>query len=216
MSKPFAKGSEATIVMATGLLALAGWAQRRLPKPLGSFLLLVLTPLWLLILFFFRDPERSIPAGEQLVLSPADGKIVDISTVHEPLFIQGPALRISIFMSITDVHVNRAPVTGTVQLVRHTPGKFLQAFRPEASDVNENILMGIQTGRGPVLVKQIAGILARRCVNYAAVGDCLEKGQRFGLIRFSSRVDLLLSSNAQPVVKLGEQVQAGSSVIAHW
>ncbi len=216
MKSPFAQGSEATLIIATTVLALLAWVNKRLPQPFGAILLLLLAPLWALVLYFFRDPDRRIPAGENLILSPADGKIVDIAPIHEPLFIQGPAVRISIFMSITDVHVNRAPAAGEVKLVRHTAGKFLPAFRPEASEVNEHILMGLQTGQGRVLVKQIAGILARRCVNYAAVGDHLEPGQRFGLIRFSSRVDLFLPPKIQPVVQLGEQVQAGSSILAQW
>jgi len=181
LKSPFAQGSEATLIIATTVLALLAWVNKRLPQPCGAILLLLLAPLWVLVLYFFRDPDRRIPAGENLVLSPADGKVMDICEVHEPLFIQGPAVRVSIFMSITDVHVNRAPAAGEV-----------------------------------VLVKQIAGILARRCVNYAAVGDQLETGQRFGLISFRSRVDLFLPPKIQPVVQLGEQVQAGSSVLAQW
>jgi phosphatidylserine decarboxylase len=213
---PFARGSQATLVIATLILASGVWAHHHLPPALDKLLLALIAPLWLLVLYFFRDPERAIPAGEDLILSPADGKIVEICEVHESQFIQGRALRISIFMSITDVHVNRSPVAGRVALVRHIPGKFLQAFRPEASEVNENMLMGLHTHHGPVLVKQIAGILARRCVNYAAVGQQLQAGQRFGLIRFSSRVDLFLPRNVQPVVQLGQHVSAGRSVLAQW
>jgi phosphatidylserine decarboxylase len=117
--------------------------------------------------------------------------------------------------------VNRSPVPGTVKLTRHVPGKFLQAFRPESSDVNEHHLLGLQVeheGRftGKVLVKQIAGILARRCVCYATVGDRLEDGQRFGLIRFSSRVDLFLPTHVQCNVQIGDKVNGGSSILAHW
>lgn len=216
MKFPFARGSQATLAIVTLILTAAVWARKHLPPALGKLLLALITPVWLLVLYFFRDPDRPIPADENLILSPADGKVVDISQVQEPFFIQGPALRIGIFMSITDVHVNRTPVAGRVQLVRHTPGKFLQAFRPEASEVNENILMGLQTDHGPVLVKQIAGILARRCVNYAAVGEHLQAGQRFGIIRFSSRVDLFLPPNAQPMVQLGQHVSAGHSILAQW
>jgi len=192
------------------------WARQKLPKPLGNVLLLLLLPVWGIVLYFFRDPERAIPAGEELVLSPADGEIVAIDEVNEPLFIQGPAVRISIFMSLWDVHVNRSPVAGTVGLVRHVPGKFLQAFRPEASQVNEHILLGLQVGEQRVLVKQIAGIMARRCVNYAAVGERLKRGQRFGLIRFSSRVDLFLPPGVQLCAQVGDQVKGGVSILAQW
>jgi len=197
------------------ILALATWARPRLPKPLGNALLFLLLPLWGLVLYFFRDPERAIPAGADLILSPADGEIVAIDTVEEPLFIQGPAVRISIFMSIWNVHVNRSPVAGEVKLTRHVPGKFLPAFRPEASEVNEYNLLGIQ-GERRVLVKQIAGILARRCVSFAAVGDRLERGQRFGLIRFSSRVDIFLPPDVQLRVQVGDQVRGASSILAQW
>jgi phosphatidylserine decarboxylase len=190
--------------------------RRKLPRPVGDLLLLLMLPVWGLVLFFFRDPERAIPDGDELILSPADGRIVAIQTVHEPLFIQGPAVRLSTFMSLWDVHVNRSPVSGEVKLVRHVPGKFLQAFRPEASDVNEHQLLGIQSGQRRALVKQIAGILARRCVNRAIIGEHLERGQRFGLIRFSSRVDLFLPPEVQLLVRVGDAVQGGSSAVARW
>jgi phosphatidylserine decarboxylase len=214
--RPFARGGEGTIVLFTAFLAGAVWIRQKLPRPVGDLLLLLIAPLWGLVLFFFRDPERAIPVGDDLILSPADGRIVAIERVHEPLFVQGPALRISTFMSLWDVHVNRSPVSGEVKLVRHVPGKFLQAFRPEASDVNEHILLGLQSGERRVLVKQIAGILARRCVNHAIIGAYLERGQRFGLIRFSSRADLFLPPEVQLLVQVGDPVQGGNSVVARW
>jgi phosphatidylserine decarboxylase len=214
--RPFARGSEGTILLVTAFLGVTVWMRRKLPRPVGDLLLLLISPLWGLILFFFRDPERAIPVGDDLILSPADGRIVAIERLHEPLFVQGPAVRLSIFMSLWDVHVNRSPVSGEVRLVRHVPGKFVQAFRPEASDVNEHLLLGLQSGGRRVLVKQIAGILARRCVNHAIIGDHLERGQRFGLIRFSSRVDLFLPPEVQLLVQVGDAVQGGNSVVARW
>lgn len=214
--RPFARGGEGTILLVTAILAASAWVRRRLPWPVGDLLLILILPLWALVLFFFRDPERAVPVGDDLILSPADGRVVAIEPVHEPLFIKGPAVRLSTFMSLWDVHVNRSPVSGEVKLVRHVPGKFLQAFRPEASDVNEHILLGLQGGERRVLVKQIAGILARRCVNRAIIGDYLERGQRFGLIRFSSRVDLFLPPEVQLLVQVGDGVQGGSSVLARW
>jgi phosphatidylserine decarboxylase len=214
--RPFARGGEGTILLFTALLAATAWMRRKLPQPVGDLLLLLALPLWALVLFFFRDPERAIPDDDGLILSPADGRIVAIQPVHEPLFIQGPAVRLSTFMSLWDVHVNRSPVSGEVKLLRHVPGKFLEAFRPEASDVNEHILLGLQSGERRVLVKQIAGILARRCVNRAIIGEHLERGQRFGLIRFSSRVDLFLPPEVQLLVQVGDGVKGGSSVVARW
>lgn len=218
MPASFARGSEGTIQICTAVLAGALWVRKRLPQPFGNALLLLLIPLWGLVLFFFRDPERSIPTSgsADLVVSPADGKVVSIDVVDDPVFILGPAVRIGIFMSIWDVHVNRSPVGGKVTLVRRIPGKFLQAFRSEASEVNEHILLGLQAGPRRVLVKQIAGTLARRCVNYATVGEYLEPGERFGLIRFSSRVDLFLPLDAQLQVQIGDRVRGGSSVVARW
>jgi len=214
MKSPFARGSESTLLLTGLILTLAAWARGRLPRPAGTLLLLLLAPLSALILFFFRDPDRPIPGGEGLVVAPADGEIVAVDRVDEPLFIEGPAVRIGIFMSIWDVHVNRVPLAGEVRLVRHVPGRFLQAFRPEAAEVNEHLLTGIETGRGRVLVKQIAGILARRCVGYVSVGEPVQRGQRLGLIRFSSRVDVYLPPGARPCVGLGDRVQAGSSTLA--
>jgi phosphatidylserine decarboxylase len=216
LKTPFARGGEPTILIATAVLAAVVTIRQKLPQPLGNLLLLLTLPLWGIVLYFFRDPERVFPAGKEFILSPADGQVVAIGRVDEPLFIQGPAVRISIFMSIWDVHVNRSPVSGEVKLIRHVPGKFLQAFRPEASDVNEHNLLGIQEKDRRVLVKQIAGILARRCVSFATVGEHLERGQRFGLIRFSSRVDIFLPPDVQINVQVGNSVRGGSSILAQW
>lgn len=214
--RPVARGGEGTILISTVCLAAAAWLVRSLPWPIAGLLLLCTILLWALILLFFRDPERSIPPGDELILAPADGRVVSIDQVEEPLYIQGPAVRISIFMSLWNVHVNRSPVSGEVRMLRHVPGRFLQAFRPEASDVNEHNLLGIQSSGRRVLVKQIAGILARRCVSYPNLGDCLKRGERFGLIRFSSRVDLYLPPETQLLVSVGDTVRSGSSVLAHW
>lgn len=212
----FAQGSEPTILVTTVILVgVAGFAGR-LPSPLGSLLLIVFVLLWGTVLVFFRDPERVIPEDERLILAPADGELVAIDNLDEPVFVRGPALRVSTFMSLWNVHVNRSPVEGEVRLVRHMPGRFLQAFRPEASDVNEHTLIGIRAGKQKVLVKQIAGIMARRCVNYAQVGTCLERGQRIGLIRFGSRVDLFLPPDTRLQVQVGDKVRAGSSILGQW
>lgn len=215
-SWPFAEGGGTTILVATTFFlgAAALWFWR--PGLFSGLLLVLAAALWLLILYFFRDPKRQPPAEEGIVLSPGDGEVVAVVEGCEERYLQETVRRISIFLSVTDVHVQRAPVSGRVALVEHRPGQFLQAFRPEASEVNESIAMIIESKYGRVLVKQIAGILARRCVNYAQVGDELTAGQRFGLIRFSSRVDLFLPLEAQILVSVGDRVAGGLTPIARF
>jgi phosphatidylserine decarboxylase len=168
------------------------------------------------MLYFYRDPTRTSPAGEGLVLAPADGQVMEVRQVDEPRFLQEEAHKISIFMSLFDVHVNRAPVKGEVALVRHVPGQFLQAFRPESSEVNEHNLVGLNTPYGKVLVKQISGIMARRIVCWVRPGQEVKPGERLGLIKLGSRVDLFLPLDAEPAVQVGDKVVAGKTVIAHW
>jgi phosphatidylserine decarboxylase len=211
---PFAQGGGATIAVFTIVWGTAvtlyllwqNWAT-------GIFLFLV-TALWLLILYFFRDPNRQVVDEPGLVIGPGDGEVVEIVHEREARYLQADVIRISIFLSVTDVHVQRVPLGGKVTLVDHQPGQYLQAFKPEASDVNEFIAMVTESGYGRVLIKQIAGILARRCVNYAGPGDVLQTGQRFGLIRFGSRLDLFLPPNAQLLVKIGDKIEGGLTPIA--
>jgi phosphatidylserine decarboxylase len=167
----------------------------------------------LFMAYFFRDPERHAPEGENVVVSPADGKVILIQNVYEEKFLKSDALEVSIFMSPLNVHVNRAPCDGNVQTVVHTPGKFLSAFKHEASLQNENIAMLLDTKYGKVLVRQVAGFLARRAVCRVKPGDSLRKGERYGIIKFSSRLDLYLPKSAQLKVKLGDKVKAGETVI---
>ncbi|HSM55333.1 MAG TPA: phosphatidylserine decarboxylase [Candidatus Sulfomarinibacteraceae bacterium] len=171
--------------------------------------------IWALVLYFFRDPNRNVAHAPGLVVSAGDGEIVDIRREREDEYLRAEAIRISTFLSITDVHVQRAPISGRVTQVTHRPGRFLQAFRPEASTENEHIAMTIETPQGPVLVKQIAGIMARRCVNYVQPGVCVQTGQRFGLIRFGSRVDLFLPPTAEILVGIGAKVKGGLTPVAH-
>jgi phosphatidylserine decarboxylase len=179
-------------------------------------------PLWIalfplaLTLFmswFFRDPEREVPEGQDIFIAPADGKVIVIEKVRETIFNKTEMLQISIFMSPINVHVNRAPCDGTVAEVVHTPGKFISAFKPEASVENENIAMTLDTRFGRLVVRQIAGLVARRCVCWAKPGDTLQKGERFGLIKFSSRVDIFLPASTLPRIKLGDRVTAGETVL---
>ncbi len=169
--------------------------------------------LTLFMAYFFRDPERHAPAGENIFVSPADGKIILIQNVREDKFLKGDAIEVSIFMSPLNVHVNRAPCGGTVEAVVHTPGKFFSAFKYEASMQNENIAMLLNTRYGKVLVRQVAGFLARRAVCRVKPGDVLKKGERYGVIKFSSRLDLYLPTDTKIRVKLGDMVKAGETII---
>jgi len=176
--------------------------------------LLLALVVWILILYFFRDPDRIAVDQPGLVVGPCDGKVVAIDQIMEERYLNIETIRISIFLSLFDVHVQRMPLAGEVTLVDHHTGKFLQAFRPEASDVNEYLAMQIKTPFGNLLVKQIAGILARRCINYAQSGDYLRTGQRFGHIKFGSRVDLFIPSQGRLQINLGDKVYGGLTPIA--
>ncbi|MBI3744675.1 MAG: phosphatidylserine decarboxylase family protein [Chloroflexi bacterium] len=163
--------------------------------------------------FFFRDFERNTPAGDKLVVSPADGKVIEIAEVNESSFIGGPAQRISIFMSVFDGHVNRSPVSGRVAYRYYSPGEFHMAFVDKASELNEQLSLGIEYGGNRLLVRQIAGWIARRIVCYAVVTDELKCGTRYGMIRFGSRVDLFLPPSTSLTVRVGDRVRAGETVL---
>ncbi|HVB32921.1 MAG TPA: phosphatidylserine decarboxylase [Patescibacteria group bacterium] len=165
------------------------------------------------VFYFFRDPERTLPPSPTAVVSPADGKV--LSVVEEPLDGR-PGHRIAIFLSILDVHVNRAPVAASVASVDYRPGKFYAAMRERASAENERNIIRLETGRGPVIVKQIAGWVARRVVIWKPAGSKLERGERLGMIRFGSRVEVWLPSEAQVTVRPGQHVRSGASAIADW
>ena len=173
-----------------------------------------LTVLTLGIAWFFRDPERSGDRGAHLVVSPADGRIVEIREVDEPAFLQGRAIRLSIFMNVFDVHVNRYPVSGTVRYLHYTKGKFFNAATEKSSLENEQMSVGIETPRHRVLVRQIAGLLARRVVTWAREGEAIEQGARMGLIRFGSRVDLFLPADAAVRASHGQATLAGVTILA--
>jgi len=198
------------------LVVLGAWAARTsswLWVPEG---VLVLLAVWLLV--FFRDPVRVGPRGGQYVIAPADGKVVDVAVVDEPMYLKTQATRVSIFMSVLDVHVNRYPATGTIELVRHNKGKFLHAASDKASLDNEQASVGLATGRGPVLVRQIAGLIARRIVTDGKEGERAIQGDRMGMIRFGSRVDVFLplAPRARVRARVGERVQAGVTVLAEY
>lgn len=193
----------------TGFLALSVLVALFLP--LGALLPMGLS---LFMIYFFRDPERTVPPGEDAFLAPADGKVILVRATHDDEHLKADAVEISIFMSPLDVHVNRAPAGGTVEAVVHRPGRFLSAFKPEASLENESISMVFGTRHGRVLVRQVAGFVARRAVCRKKPGDVLKRGERFGIIKFSSRVDLLLPSGTKVLVRPGDRVRAGETVVA--
>jgi phosphatidylserine decarboxylase len=196
--------------LAVGTFGLA-LMRRSWPLWLLAFLLTIIA-LW--VAWFFRDPERMGERGERLVIAPADGRIVMIADVDEPSFVHGKATRISIFMNIFNVHVNRYPVNGTVRYVHYNPGKFINAAADKASLDNEQMSVGLDSGGRLVLVRQIAGAIARRIVTYSKEGDAARQGERFGLIRFGSRVDVFVPTNSKVRVKVGEKPVAGTTVLA--
>lgn len=185
-----------------------------LHSKIGYAVSMILTLVGAMAVYFFRDPERAIPAVEGAVVSPADGRIVDIREEEEPIFVRGKAVRVSIFLSVFDVHINRIPQAGTIRYKEYRPGRFHTAWKDKASTDNEHTFIGIETPKGAKLVvKQIAGLIARRIVCYAEAGRTFTTGQRFGLIRFGSRTDLFVPVGTVLRVRVGDKVQGGSTII---
>jgi phosphatidylserine decarboxylase len=173
-------------------------------------------PVALWIPAFFRDPARPGARDPRLVIAPADGRVVGVGEVNEPDVIGGPALRVCIFMNVFNVHVNRHPVDGTVIRRDYRPGRFVNASLDKASEHNEQMSLAVRSARGPVVVRQIAGLVARRIVTDPVVGSAVRQGERLGLIRFGSRVDTYLPAGARPRVAVGDRTTAGVTVIAEW
>ncbi len=167
-------------------------------------------------LFFFRDPKRSIPSGNKIVVSPADGKIVLIDEPEHSPYFDGPCKRVAIFLSLFDVHVNRAPFAGMVVETSHQPGGYLNAANPEAGERNEAMTIRLDTERGPMTVRQISGLVARRIVCAVESGDALTTGERFGMIKFGSRTELYLPKDAEICVSMGEKVRGAATTIARF
>ena len=194
------------VLISGGLLGF--WLKDRTPGLL--ILAIVFLILAFFVLNFFRDPERPIPAGPDVIVSPADGRVVQLTEEDHG----GRARRrLSIFMSPLDVHVNRAPVAGTVKDITYRKGSFRVASQDRASVENEQNIFTLQGERGEVVVKQIAGLLARRIVFWKHVGDSLRRGERVGMIKFGSRVDVLVEPTVEWQVRVGDRVQAGSSIL---
>jgi phosphatidylserine decarboxylase len=183
---------------------LLGW----LTNPAWSIVPLLLA---VFFLWFFRDPERAIPQQPGAVVSPGDGKVTDVSIVTVG---NGTRVRMSIFLSVFDVHVNRSPISGTIRDVRYQKGKFLDARSPHCAEQNEQNTVTVEGDGQTVIFKQIAGLLARRIVFNPKIGDRVARGQRIGLIKFGSRVDVMFDSSAKLNVKVGDRVQGGATVLA--
>lgn len=165
---------------------------------------------------FFREPARHGPNDERLILAPADGRVVSVAAVHEPDYLRGQATRVSVFMNVFNVHVNYHPMDGVVEYRHYRPGKFFNATLDKASADNEQSSLGVRGGGGRILVRQIAGLIARRIVTDPAVGDPVRQGARLGLIRFGSRVDTFLPDGAAPRVRVGDRTTGGVTVIGEW
>ncbi|HNP59343.1 MAG TPA: phosphatidylserine decarboxylase family protein [Nitrospirales bacterium] len=192
-----------------GLLTLGCWVAGPV------WLTCLMGSLTLFTAWFFRNPARTIPQGRNLIVSPGDGTVVAVEQEFEHRFLKEPSIRISIFLNVFNVHINRLPATGVLQDVVYAPGKFLVASRPEATVENEqNALMLKRSDGKKILCVQIAGLIARRIVCWVKPGEQVEVGERFGLIRFGSRMDLYLPHDSAIQVKVGEKVKGGSSIVA--
>jgi len=210
----FEKNKEGTLLGSSILLVMAFTALLLWPGWLIGILFVLVFLLWSILVYFFRDPDRVMTRSEDYFYSPGDGVVTDIETVKEVDYLQQDFLRIGIFLSILDVHVQRAPLFGTVEFVSHKAGKNHPAYDPAASVENDQIIMGMDTVHGKILVKQISGILARKCYNYAKPGEKIFSGQRYGLIKFGSRVELYLPPDARILCALGDKAKAGLTALA--
>lgn len=172
----------------------------------------------LFTLWFFRDPDRTIPpeaiTDASIVISPADGKIVQMEVENERYYLKGESKRVSIFLSPIDVHVNRTPVSGVVEFYEYVPGDYLVAYHPKASEKNEHSRIGVKTEYGKVFYKQIVGLVARRIVCELKIGDTIQVGDKIGMMKFGSRMDIAMEPDAEILVKIGDRVVAGETIIA--
>lgn len=195
------------------------------PYALFCFVLLVLTSflskelalipglMLLFILFFFRNPEREIPEEDGIIVSPADGKVMEVKEIYDDSFINGHAIKVTIFLSLFNVHVNRSPISGEVTYREYRPGKYFPAFKSHASELNERNTIGIENGDLKILVHQITGFVARRIVCWVDENDYVEKGERFGLIKFGSCTEIIVPSNVEIMVEAGQVVKGGKTII---
>jgi phosphatidylserine decarboxylase len=178
-----------------------------------KWLSIIAVVLFVFVCYFFRDPQRTIPSGENRIVSPADGTVVGIKTVRDDTYLKTEVTQVSIFLSVFNVHINRIPISGKISYFKYFSGKFLAAWNEKASIENEQTHLVIENGKIKLVMKQIAGLIARRIICRVAQGDQVTRGDRFGMIKFGSRVDLLLPKNVAIRVKLKDTVTGGESII---
>jgi phosphatidylserine decarboxylase len=192
-------------LLAAVLAALAPW-----------WLILLWLPIAIWVIAFFRDPVRTGPRGDQYLLAPADGVVVSVTSIDEPAYMKDRTTRVSIFMNVFNVHVNRYPADGTVEFRHYNAGSFGHAGTEKASLENEQSTLGMQTAKGKITIRQIAGLVARRIVTDHQPGTRVQQAERMGLIRFGSRVDLFVPAGARVLVHTGDKTFAGQTVVAQW
>jgi phosphatidylserine decarboxylase len=195
------------ILLILALAVIAAWF-------VSIWLALVFAALFLFTVAFFRDPDRRVPGDPNLIVAPADGRITDIVELNENEVLKTKTRRVGIFLSIFDVHTNRAPIDGRIVYCQRREGIFLDARDPDCPEKNEAVTWAFENSRGTIVVRQLSGAIARRIVGWAKVGDELKKGERFGMIRFGSRTELYLPLQAEVLVKTGDHVSGGSTVVA--
>jgi len=211
----FAKDGYPTMALATLVMVIVFYATQTFIHNWISYPIYVtFFVLWAIVIYFFRDPERQPPEGENLIISPADGKVVLIKEIDEQIYLRESATQISIFLSPLDVHVNRNPISGILEYLKYHPGKYLMAWDENASDLNERADFGVLHSSGTKLFfKQITGFLARRIVYNIKEKDQLKAGERFGMMKFGSRMDVIVPKNVEIHVKEGDRTWAGQSVL---
>ncbi len=212
----FAKDGYASMTLATVVAALVFYLTYTFIQHWIAYpIYITFFVMWAIVIYFFRDPERTPPEGENLVISPADGKVVLIKKIQEDVYLKSEATQVSIFLSPLDVHVNRNPISGVLEYLKYHPGKYLMAWDENASNLNERADFGVKHSSGTKLFfKQITGFLARRIVYHIKEGDDLKAGERFGMMKFGSRMDIIVPANVEIKVKEGDRTWAGQSVLA--
>jgi phosphatidylserine decarboxylase len=205
------------LIVITGILLLLFLAASYLTGLLPIYILTgIIGFIFIFNFFFLRDPERTTPEGDNFVISPADGTVIKIAEVEEPEYFKEKVRLISVFMSVFNVHVNRIPIGGKIEYLDYKKGQYLAAFADKATEINERSIIGIKGEKGKVLFKQIAGILARRIVYHLNKNDEVKAGNRFGLIRYGSRLDVYLPLSAKINVQLKQKVKSGSTILAEF
>jgi len=202
---PISRDGWLYLAILASLSALAYW--------IWPWLIILPGILFLFVLFFFRNPERQVPMDELTLVSPADGVVMDVERVFEDQFFNGESIRVRIFLSVFNVHVNRSPMAGKVVFRTYRPGKMIPAFKSHASELNEKNYVGIENNHLKILVTQVTGFIARRIVCWVDKGDILAKGERFGLIKFGSCTEIFVPTNVEIMVSPGDKVRGGLSVV---